>query len=367
MKWLGEKLKDAVKKMNITQAVFADSIGVSRITVSSWFNGQVPKGIELMKICQLLKISPGSLFDNEVSFSRPRHRLTAHAKKTESLDVAADEMLKDYADFFTKDLSFPLSWVINYHAQSEPQKVAAQLRQLIKLQDEIIKLKDVCDLAAKLGIFVVPACFAKELSRTSAFYTLYNNCNKVIFIDVKVCYLDLVYFLLHEICHAVINNRDTDDAEEKFCENVAQIVQFPQNYVAEVHQKITGKTPQAQISILKQLSVKNCHSIYGISKALDCYYRSTLAKSVGGALGNQKKQMPTLKQLLIEAADLSTFIKKFNSLFPLFFTKVVLDSFPELSDRRLCELLCIEDITYAPALRTELARVKNDIGAGCNY
>ncbi len=368
MKWIGENLKKAVKKAGITQQQLADDLGVSRATVISWMKDQVPKGIELMGICQHLGIAPDCLFENDVLFSYPRHRLVAHAKKSNQLEQASIDLINNFNSFFCEDFSEPLLLTINYHKQSNPLTIASELRKIVNLNDDSpIKLQTVFDLASRLGIFVIPIPFIGILAKTSAFYTLFNECNKVIFINNNVKCLDLVYFLLHEICHAVINSTEVNQAEEDFCEATARAVQFPECYVAKVHLAITGKTRGVAINILKDFSVKNHHSLYGIAVALDRCYKTSFASTIGGANQNLNKSLPNLRSLLLDGNDVHSFIQRFSSISPRYFEKIILKIYTDISDRKLCELLGLEDITNIDEIRVELKRCVNASQAGCTY
>ena len=368
MKWVGEHLKSAVKKAGMTQQQFADRMGVSRATVNSWMKDQVPKGIELMGICRHLNITPECFFENDVIYSYPRHRLVAHAKSSRLLEEASIDLINDFAAFFSDDLSEPLSLTINCHKQSNPLTIASELRKVAKLNDDNpIKLQNVFDLATALGIFVIPLPFPSALSKTSAFYTLFNECNKVIFINDSVKCLDLVYFLLHEICHAIINSPEVNQAEEDLCEATARAMQFPECYVAKVQIAIAGKTKGVAINILKDFAVKNHHSLYGIAVALDNYYRTSFASTIGGANQNLNKTLPDLKTLLLEGNDIHLFLQRFFKISPRYFEKIILKVYADISDRKLCELLGLKDVTNVNEIRAELRRCANANQTGCAY
>jgi len=380
MKWIGSKLKELVKKAHITQEQLAASIGVSRITVISWMKDQVPKGTELMKLCTELNVAPETFFEDDVQFSRPRNRMKAHAKATKDFENQTDDFVKEFSSFFSEDMSDPLQLTVNYHKKTDPLTIACKLRELTGLTDSSpIKLKKVFDLASKLGIFIVPVIFPEWLDRkTSALYTFFYDCNKVIFVKNTANGIDLVYFLLHEICHAIINGKnDIDSAEEEFCEATARATQFPERYVSDVFNQIKGRLKNTGIVIktLKEISINNHHSLYGIAKALDKQFDTRLASNpninICGADANLRKTTPTLKDLLIsDASDngsVKLFINKFYSFTPLYFEKVILSVYKDVSDRKLCELLGLSDITNVEELRIELERCANAVQTGCSY
>lgn len=372
MKWIGSKLKELVKKADMTQEKLADILGVSRATVISWMKDQVPKGIELMKLCSALKVQPEIFFEDDVLFSRPRNRLVAHAKTTKESEQQTDIFVKEFGNFFSKDMSDPLRLTVNYHKNTDPLTIAGRLRELAGLTDNLpIKLKTVFNLAHKLGIFVVPVTFPDKLDhKTSAIYTLFFDCNKVIFVKNTANGLDLVYFLLHEICHAIINGKsDIDSEEEEFCEATARAAQFPESYVTEVYNRIRGKNEGIIINIFKDFSRNNHHSLYGIAKALDQQFdtKLTTKTSILGAYKNLNKTIPSLRDILVQDENVKFFINQFRSITPLYFEKVILSVYKNVSDRKLCELLGLTDVTNVEELRTELERCANAIQTGCSY
>ena len=248
MKWVGTNLRQIAKEAGFTQADLAAKLNVSRPTVISWMKDQVPKGIELMKLCQLFQCDPECFFENDVVFSYPKHRLPAHAKKTEQLEKNTITLIRDFECLFERDYSEPLQLAFKFHSQSDPFVMAQELRKIAGVTEKNpLKLKDAFDLATALKIFVIPIAFPEELAhKTSAFYTLYNNCNKVIFVNNKTNCLDLVYFTLHEICHALSNSEEIDEAEESFCEKTARAIQFPKCYISKVFSQIEGKNLATQ-------------------------------------------------------------------------------------------------------------------------
>lgn len=368
MKWVGTNLKRVAKEAGFTQADLADKLEVSRPTIISWMKDQVPKGIELMKLCQLLQCSPAVFFENDISFSFPKHRLVAHAKKTNRVDEDTIALIKDFENLFVQDFSEPLQLAFKFHSQSDPIVMAQELRKIVNItESKPLKLQAAFNLAAALGIFVIPIAFPEELAhKTSAFYTLYNDCNKVIFVNNKINYLDLVYFILHEICHALSNSEEIEEAEERFCEESARAVQFPKSYISKVFSQIKGRSVGITINLLKKLSVENDHSLYGLAKELDHYYGTSWTKRIGGANCNLNKTLPDLKTLLIDDS-VRNFLHRFSKISPLFFEKIILKSYNDLSDRKLCELLGLDDIIRVSELREELERCANASQAGCTY
>lgn len=66
----GSWLRSAIKTAGMTQNEFADSIGVSKSSVSRWVNGDIPKGVFVEKIADVLVLGY-DFVDTQVGY-RPK-------------------------------------------------------------------------------------------------------------------------------------------------------------------------------------------------------------------------------------------------------------------------------------------------------
>ena len=82
-----------------------------------------------------------------------------------------------------------------------------------------------------------------------------------------------------------------DIEEEEFCDNVANYVQFPDEYVKFVFETINGLPTSHKINKLKIFGQKYSHSLYGIFKRLKTI-APNLNLNIGGADTNLKKEFP---------------------------------------------------------------------------
>jgi transcriptional regulator with XRE-family HTH domain len=64
-KWDGSAIKRCAKAQGLSLSKLAEQIGVKCQDVNNWIGGQIPKGIYLIKICDILKIDPDELFTKE--------------------------------------------------------------------------------------------------------------------------------------------------------------------------------------------------------------------------------------------------------------------------------------------------------------
>ena len=62
MIWRGENLERQIEHLGYTRTSFAVMVGVSLRVVAEWLEGKIPKGYHLMKICEVLDVSPAVFF-----------------------------------------------------------------------------------------------------------------------------------------------------------------------------------------------------------------------------------------------------------------------------------------------------------------
>ena len=229
MKWQKEKLKALVKARGLTHDRLAEEIGVSRQTVASWFAGQVPKGLHLMKLWSLLHLAPGSLFQDDAPHCVTRAMYHAIGVETsqESVRRETEALIARYVGFFTKKDTSPLQHVILSRDAGMAKSLSIAFRKIMGLQDGVLpSLLDILALMAKLDVCVIPRSFPKAISADAFFVTV--NFKRVIFVDRSCKAVDLARSLVHESVHAMRPTiaENTDDAEvakeEKFCEDVVR-------------------------------------------------------------------------------------------------------------------------------------------------
>lgn len=362
MKWLGNKLRSIIERKNLSVVSFSKSIGVTRETVYNWFSGQVPHGLELMKICKELSLNPSVFFEEDLVYSVPKHRMKANAKHTANRDKEADAFICEQAGLFTEDSSSELGLKALAYKDVEASRLACEFRKKSGvLEDQPMGLSNVLHLATYLNIFIVFISFPETI-KTDALYSCISKKNRVIFIRSSMNLLDAVYIILHEICHAVINggfSKETMCQEEIICEKVANLSQFPLCYLNKMqdlfsccHKSNVG----ASVVSLKDLSKKNLHTPYGVMKAVDLNFKTKYAQKVAAASTNLKKEICSIKQYL-QNHGLESYLSKLQEISPLYFNRIILEKMDSLSDRKLCEILDIEDIAIANELRDLLKRL----------
>jgi transcriptional regulator with XRE-family HTH domain len=242
MKWRGDKLKELVKAQAFTQEAFSEAVGVTRPTYNAWINGQVPKGIHLIKIWKALGVKAEDLFDLSPSAVQilPLHRKRGRAINTEKSDKATYALAESFAGLFD-DTDVPsLQIVAPVRSEAAALNVATEMRKLMGLENASTPptFLQVMHLLDQLKVCAIFTSFPKEI-KDYAFYTQLRG-SRVVFINTATSVLDLVFPVLHEAVHAIrpvleSNDQEEIDREEDFCDRVASLVQ---SHHAKLHKKI---------------------------------------------------------------------------------------------------------------------------------
>jgi transcriptional regulator with XRE-family HTH domain len=363
MSWDGAKLRTLTQERGLTLIKLADLLNVSRQTVNDWIKGQVPKGSHLIKLSTTLDINPGYFFPNEVSeqISVPMHRKRGVAKVTPTMEQDSKQMAKEYENLFRFAPSPGLVPILRINKRDEKSAIemASQLRRLANIEaDKPMDYKHCFNLLSNLKIIIIFCYFPNSVKGYAFYCKIYNH--RVVFVDNDTNVLDLIFPLLHETIHAIRDENGIvsyDKEEEDFCDSVASDVQFPNEYVQLVYKTIYGRPKSHQINLLKDFSVENGHSIFGIAEQLKKLYPS-FDLDVAGANANLKKEFPIVGDILFEDEDPKCYIQNLKNLTPLFFD-IVSNQISNVTTRKIGEWLCLESSLDAKEVLDEWRRMIN--------
>lgn len=71
MNWNGKKLQDLCDKADLSPSNLAEQMGVSRPTVYSWLSGRDPRGLQLLRLSDVLRVQPEDLYDRNAENLKP--------------------------------------------------------------------------------------------------------------------------------------------------------------------------------------------------------------------------------------------------------------------------------------------------------
>lgn len=365
MEWQGSKLKERLNVAGLTQAALAAKAGVTRQTVVDWINGQVPKGSHLLVICDALDIGPDDLFTEGPSPVQvaPRFRKRRNAKETDAVSKAATDLAQEYAVLLAPGDMPVLQRVVRRIDEGAAVELARQMRELAGLGDarSPVDYQHAFRLMGALGICVVFRKFPTDL-KDYAFYTVVNG-QRVVFVNASTNLLDLIFPMLHEAVHAVVDLEGAGcrsaTEEDAFCDKVAGLVQYPDGYVDDVFAAITGRPAGAQVQMLKEFAIRHSHVVYGVVRRIEERHGKVgvEARGVHGADGNLRNRFPaSLSDALMSDGPVG-YVDALRCLSPIWF-RVLLRHVDSLSLRKLSEAMGIESVLDAKEVREELRRVR---------
>lgn len=355
MEWNGNKLRQRVESSGFTQESFSKKVGVSRPTYNAWIGGQVPKGIHLIRIWDVLGLEPDALFESGRPNVRvlPSHRKRGAAKVTHETNRNATALAESYAGFFDEADVPVLQPVAPQRTPESAVKLAAEMRKLMGLGDGHTPpaLRQVFDLLQKLGVYVVFAKFPEGI-KDYAFYTQIKG-NRVVFVNTTTNELDLIFPLLHEAVHAVRNicpgeGEAWDEEEDLFCDRVAGLVQFPDGYIEDVRAAIQGCEKGHLIDTLTGFAERHHHAIYGLIRRLVESKALNQPKTMQPYLmadSRLRKRHGTLRSHLLNNGHIGNFLDAFRAYSPLW-VGLFLRHVGGMTVSRLAECL---DLSYVDA------------------
>jgi transcriptional regulator with XRE-family HTH domain len=366
MEWLGGKIKDLIRENNISIIKLAEMAGVSRQTVNDWINGQIPKGNHLIFLCKTFNINPDYLFSQgfDGAISVPVHRTRKKAKVTPSMQKDALEIAKEYDLLFRNAPESGILPVMRGRDRSEEsaKKIAKDLRIKAGVGEDLPPdYRNVFTLMKNLGIKIIFRPFPPKI-KAYAFYTKIHG-HRIVFVNNITNILDLIFPLLHESVHAIRDelniNDGFDEAEEMFCDMVANHIQFPDEYIRMVWDVIKDLEARFQINKLKTFGGNYSHALYGIVKRIRLIYPD-FDLNIGGADTNLKKGFPTIEDILFKEKEPRDFVNNIKELSPLFI-QIILYQIDGLTTRKLGEVLGIENLMDAKIVKDEVIRLKNAV------
>jgi hypothetical protein len=166
--------------------------------------------------------------------------------------------------------------------------------------------------------------------------------------------LDLIFPLLHETIHAIREGDEGssyDEEEELFCDAVAGSAQFPSEYLESVYNTIEGRRESHQINLLKEISSKNGHAMFGIVEKIKELHPNFHLK-VAAADTNLKKQFQTIGDILFSEQDAKCYVDVLKELTPHFF-EMVSNRISDVTIRKLGEWLGLESGLDAKVVANE--------------
>jgi hypothetical protein len=165
--------------------------------------------------------------------------------------------------------------------------------------------------------------------------------------------------VLHEFVHAtrddIIFDNEYEEEEEKFCDDVANFIQFPEEYVEKVYSSIKGLPDSHKIRMLKGYAQSNKHSLYGIIKAIQNILPNFNLNGVRVDT-NLRKEFHNIGEAIFNGDEPRVFVRKLFE-YSKSFMDVIAAQIDHISDRRLADLLDFENPLDAKEVKLEIEKL----------
>lgn len=368
MSFNGSIIKNKAKEVGYTLVRLSQELGVSRQTINGWTSGAVPRGSHLVKLCSILNMKPGDFFaePTENLLTVPLHRTIRKKPVSTAMREASKELAKQYLNLFRQAPTVAVLPVVRVKQRNAENAaiIADKLRELSGIADDKpMDYESAFRLLSKLGIYTVFRAFPEDLKKNSyAFYSRIAG-HRVVFVNIDTSPLDLIFYLLHETVHAI---RDEEpgaidvEEEEKLCDLVAELTQFPDYYVNMVARYITESSdPGIIINRMKEVSRENKHSLFGIYYRLKNKGMMPDGVKVGGAATNLKTAVPVLRKILFSHEAPRYYVDALYDLSPNFMS-LIEKQVPDCSVRKFAEWLGLDTTMDAETVLDEIVHRKEN-------
>jgi hypothetical protein len=298
----------------------------------------------------------------------PLNRKIRKRPVTTEMRDASKSLAEQYINLFRQAPTVSMLPVVRVKDRSPENeiKVAEWLRKLSGADEgKPMTFENAFTLLAALGVYAVFREFPSELQRHSyAFYCRIAG-QRVVFVNIDTNILDLIFQILHEIVHAV---QDEDvpasyiEEEEKFCDEVAELAQFPSFYANLVAQVLAdcGTRTDHVVNKLKEISRTYGHSLWGIYYRLKHLGKIGEGLNIAGAATNLTKSAPKVREYIFGNHDPRKYVENLYNLSPKFM-ELISAQVPGCSIRKLGEWLGLDTSVDAQAVMEEITRRKGNM------
>lgn len=349
MEWNGAIIRTFARDYDYSLVDLAREVGVTRQALDKWINGSIPKGKYLVKLAEVFHCHPNEFFAEDYAISMPQHRMARNLEVDEETQAASTEIAEKYLSLFRKESAQGIKPVldVDVYSDANAKMVGDALRAIVELDDEKpMDLHSLFKLADKLGIFIIFFPMPKTKKTVYGFFSNIHS-HRVIFVNTKIKGMDLIFYILHEVVHAIRDDDLATDPEvEAFCDAVASYAQFPLDYVTKVFRLTARHAVPTKLKILRDISIQNLHSVWGITKRIREDGHRLTPKLTNTWIGaeNQKiaQKYKTLDEVLFTSDSVGDYLETIAEATPKFWNLVV-EIVPRCSVRKLGEWLGLDN------------------------
>ena len=304
-------IKIKMEKLGLNQSNLADSLGISRESVSQWLkNAKMPRPAYLLKLATILQMSFSEIVLKEEdaigSFAYRTHKKV----KTDEYRAENATIVMEYLHEIFKDaepsslLSIPnLKEPSNQYAYI--QKAVASFRKILNLtQDQIVTPKHILNYMQSFPIVFIPVLWGEKGDQALVIHLqkLQVFC---LYLNVETKVYDFTFWLLHELAHILTPGLVKEEAE-LFADSFAGALLFPEPCVQALFERIS---PISNVGIkitmiLEEAKMRSVAPIC-IFKEINGFLTKNgmpvLDFDIYGASTNYLRSVPLLSDVLFEA------------------------------------------------------------------
>lgn len=251
----GSALRDLIQKRQPQIQVAAEKIGVSRQALHDWITSEKIPPVRLSMLARKFSLSAAELEqlkpkrNLQVMFRTLRRVTVAEETRMKVTEVAKDFLMLDaVAPDVREDISIKLT-------TDNPQVMAEHILRELKLSPHPLALGQVLLSLNNLNIPVAFFPFEESLrqAKIKAFLAKEEK-KRVIFIDSKLAWEDVLWNLFHELAHVFAGHDDTvTKKDEEFCDSVASDAVTPQSFFSKNEKQLRHAFASTELRHAKYL------------------------------------------------------------------------------------------------------------------
>lgn len=258
-----EKLNRRTQELGLSQSNLAKDLGVSRESVSKWFQNEAyPRPDKLLKLARLLNLSFSDLVTSVTTVNEPivAFRKKGSHKITDDYVEQARDMgrilsnLVPYLPF--DDLSQPAILRNPANDYAYVQKAAQRIRSQIGVREaDEIGFDKLINFFINLHAVIIPVLWGSKDNHENALHIyLPESMTTWIYLNLDCRLHDFKFWMAHELGH-VHTPQLTGEVGEDFAEAFAGALLVPQELAEHEYNKLIRYTnPWGQINHLKEVA-----------------------------------------------------------------------------------------------------------------
>jgi len=230
------KVVECAERKGLSQSKLANTLDVSRETVSQWFKGEkFPRPDKLLKLSMALGMSYNEIVSTPPSANEPIvafRKKGSHKITDQYLEEARDtgRILSDIVPYLPFDnLSMPKTLIRPRQDYSYIQQVSTKIRKQIgKAPNESIEFEELINIFNDLNAVIIPVLWGSKDRHENALHIyLPESMTTWIYLNLDCKLHDFKFWMAHELGH-VLAPQLREDEGENFADAFAGALLVPE-------------------------------------------------------------------------------------------------------------------------------------------